>query len=930
MEGDDGMNQDDQGQVNPETFDDEDEDEDEVDVAAVIRDFGGHDLMQGIQKTLFDQLGRQLDRALQEKREVENELSKVAKRKEEVGVELYGSQQQLARMQMALENLHNQFHGIAEARVAEEGVLEECKQRHAALKVAHAARQKALLKAQAELDALTATTSQVEKYNEEMKSEIAITRRATYKAESSVVELEKAKQGQDLYIDDLNAKVKGLRENAELYRAQLEEQKGQTDEAKEILKETEGEMDLIMFEKKQLMVQWKASLANLTKRDEAVAAATAQVEAAKVEISDMKAEILGTKRAIVAASQVNEAAIALRDKLTKEMTSMEEQIARIMAERDVLAERYTMLQRSMAQTEDEEKNANSIRDELKKKLDTVQDNITVVARERQAVEAAIMDVANEKTTVSKAVKNYAKAMKAIKEKVHEREMELANVDNELSRVKVDSLNTDAHNVQLRKLVAAAVAELADKDKLIEKYQLEIRQRHDEIEKKMGKVEGLNRKYEKLLEAHQKAGGGEGPLLGPLEATIKALKKEIADLADEAVQLQREWLRDQTALVDTTAETEDILERNNEARAKVTVLGEKKLRAAKKVATAEAEIKRLTATDTSLQTDMARLNELLGKNGKMAEELIEANKQLELEFVSELKELEEKSLAAENKLAGVVDKKDELLDEIMEAERQLLLWEKKIQLEKETQAALDPSVGQGEVHAMEKEIHRMELRQSTLKGERERLVKEIERAVHKRESLSLRFKGAEQANKGSAAATKKKGPLATSMTSSSSSGFGGAGAAGAEMTRASLGKQLAALKASVKQTASASAEYSAAIEERQGNLLQMTAELEAQTAAYGDLEVEAGNLQAGINAQLYEKQRTSELAAKRHKALRRLQALEKGQRQPVTESDTVMIETKLSEAERAVTSVRGVVSDLSERFEHLGEVLGRVMELAADE
>ena len=40
-----------------------------------------------------------------------------------------------------------------------------------------------------------------------MKAEIAITRRATYKAESSVQELEKAKLGQDLFIDGLNESV---------------------------------------------------------------------------------------------------------------------------------------------------------------------------------------------------------------------------------------------------------------------------------------------------------------------------------------------------------------------------------------------------------------------------------------------------------------------------------------------------------------------------------------------------------------------------------------------------------------------------------------------------------------------------------------------------------------------------------------------------
>ena len=59
-----------------------------------------------------------------EKREIENELGMVSKRKEQVGVELYGMQQQLARLQMTLENFHGQHREIAEARVAEEKVLD--------------------------------------------------------------------------------------------------------------------------------------------------------------------------------------------------------------------------------------------------------------------------------------------------------------------------------------------------------------------------------------------------------------------------------------------------------------------------------------------------------------------------------------------------------------------------------------------------------------------------------------------------------------------------------------------------------------------------------------------------------------------------------------------------------------------------------------
>jgi len=43
---------------------------------------------------------------------------------------------------------------------------------------------------------------------------------------------------------------------------------------------------------------------------------------------------------------------------------------------------------------------------------------------------------------------------------------------------------------------------------------------------------------------------------------------------------------------------------------------------------------------------------------------------------------------------------------VQAERQILLWERKITLEKEMQDALDPTIGQTEIVLMRKEIHRM--------------------------------------------------------------------------------------------------------------------------------------------------------------------------------------------------------------------------------
>ena len=69
--------------------------------------------------------------------------------------------------------------------------------------------------------------------------------------------------------------------------------------------------------------------------------------------------------------------------------------------------------------------------------------------------------------------------------------------------------------------------------------------------------------------------------------------------------------------------------------------------------------------------------------------------------------------------------------------QVMLWERKIQLKREMQAALDPSVGADIVGAMQKEVHRMQLRQNDLALQQERLLNELERGISKRDTISIK-------------------------------------------------------------------------------------------------------------------------------------------------------------------------------------------------
>ncbi len=106
--------------------------------------------------------------------------------------------------------------------------------------------------------------------------------------------------------------------------------------------------------------------------------------------------------------------------------------------------------------------------------------------------------------------------------------------------------------------------------------------------------------------------------------------------------------------------------------------------------------------------MNKLNDLIYQNNERQEKLTNDNFNIEMEFKQKLKEMENESIKLENQITQLKEQKSDILIDIIDAEKQILLWDRKYQLEKEMQDALDPTIGQTEIVMMKKEIHRMQL------------------------------------------------------------------------------------------------------------------------------------------------------------------------------------------------------------------------------
>eukprot|EP00438_Fugacium_kawagutii_P026884 Skav217497 [mRNA] locus=scaffold2951:71854:86651:- [translate_table: standard] len=100
-----------------------------------------------------------------------------------------------------------------------------------------------------ELNQLNITVRQVQEYNDQMKAEIQVTRRATYKAEDHIKQMEDVKTKQDLLIDSMNEDIKRLTDKKALLDSQISAQKQETEAAMATLREASREMEAIQFEK---------------------------------------------------------------------------------------------------------------------------------------------------------------------------------------------------------------------------------------------------------------------------------------------------------------------------------------------------------------------------------------------------------------------------------------------------------------------------------------------------------------------------------------------------------------------------------------------------------------------------------------------------------------------------------------------------------
>lgn len=850
-----------------------------------------HPAMERVQFALQKQLKGAFDLAQLKLSEQSEELARQKRKREDVGVQLYQVQQQLAKLQMNLEKVHENHSIISQLREQAENDLAGIKPTYSE-KLSEVKDQRAKYdKYQSELDQLNMTLRQVEAYNEQMKSEIAVTRRATYKAEESITALESGKRGQDTLIDSLNERLRRAQEELAQNEAQLLAQRGETTAAATTLKEAATEMEAINFERKQLLQQWKSALIGMQRRDEALQATEDALLKQREQEMALDAEISGVKKAIQKEEERNEVLVSTEGKLETEQRGVDANIQSCREKEEKHHERFAMLNKSLEQTDAELAKIATTEASLDHEVGALEAQVQKTLLEAKKVENTIFSTLGEQMAVEKGTANTVTTTEKLRGVREEKEQNLASMQNELARIHVDTLNTRSHNAELDAQLKNLNAELTEKDALVSRYQLEARRRQVEVEKKQHELDLLNKKFDVLMK--QRAGVAElDEDAGPLEATIVHLKREIGNKMGENGELQRVWIKQQTELVTVQNVNQGFADKIHDYRAKISILAQKQARIEAQFEKQGKELKELERGSSAMHNEMSKINELLADHHEKQQKLADDNFLMEHEFVVRLKELEAEAVQSEQQIVALKEQKEGLLLDVTEAEKQVMLLEKKIALERETQAALDPEVGAAEVRAMEREIHRMRLRYAQLQRRQEQMISEMERAIYKRDNIEAKGKvaaGRKDAPPTQAVLAKQVGDLSKKLQSTTHD---------ANLT------QLNVLKLQEAQ-----AERGQQVEDKAEETRQLSSQVDSAREAL-------------LSAQQLEQVRVAQMRTQ-SKLAKRLVAASEGRYQPSASDD--MLRERIAEADDTSARLLSVVEQLAAEQPQYSSVLSTMVQ-----
>ncbi|XP_077710631.1 coiled-coil domain-containing protein 40 [Canis aureus] len=692
-----------------------------------------HPLMVRFQAALKNYLNRQIEKLKLELRELSLATKQSRGQRQELGVDLYGVQQHLARLQMQLEKSHDLHSIAARARRQKEAELQAARLLYTRTCEAADGERRKLAALQAELERLALHLFYMQNIDQDVRDDIRVMKQVVKKSEVARTRAEVEKQQQDLHVDQLTTKANQLQEQIALLEAQSYAQAEDTRALRKAVSEACTEIDAINMEKRHILQQWATCLVGMKHRDEAHRTIQEALSECQHQIMSIDSEIEAYKKSIMKEEEKNEKLASILNREETETHLMQKLTTQCLTKLEALQNEFNTYRLALQATEDALGKAQVECTATTGELQSVHQAIQHELELRRRMDASIVEKLQEHMTSNKMTKYFHQLILKLQKEKTNLVTHLSKIDGDIAQTTLNITNTNCRLDMHQKTLGELDKEVKKVNDLITNSENEISRRTILIERKQGLINFFNKQLEQMV---SELGGEE---VGPLDLEIKRLTKLMEEHNSNVTQAQVTWLRLQQEMVKATQEREAQLVALDTFRKEVHILEQKKLRVESKIDQEKKEQKELERHMKDLDNDLKKLNVLISKNRSSSEGLQQDNLVTEKEFVRSLKSSERETIEMQERLSQLQEEKAAMLNNLVEAEHQIMLWEKKIQLAKEMRASVDSETGQTELRAMKAEIHRMKVRHGQLLKQQEKMIRDMELAVARRETISIQAK-----------------------------------------------------------------------------------------------------------------------------------------------------------------------------------------------
>ncbi|KAJ8364428.1 hypothetical protein SKAU_G00132590 [Synaphobranchus kaupii] len=699
-----------------------------------------HALMRRFQSVLKSHLERQLENLNTDMRENRNMERIECKGREELGVEVYSVQHELARLQANLEDQHETNTQMAAQHHHAQEQLEGVRSQYQTTINQTRQQRTCDSQLQTEVDNLALRLFYMQGVNRDLQSDIAAVKNASRKARAEKSQAAEQKNAQDLYVERLTQQEERLTEQIGLYNVQTDEQSAETQVAKEALTEAQMEMDSLLVEQKQLLQQWNSSLLGMRRRDEAYAAMQEALRIVRNQVRSLDTEIDGFKKSIAEEEERNERLTVLLNRSQLDCDTSRKLIAQNQAQQEALQAKYSTYTRMLQETEQMLARVTGDCAVRQGELATLRKQIEKEASFRLELEDKIITKMQEHLTHDQTAKYSRRLMEEMAAHRTDRDLKLSQLENEVAQVTLGSTEVTLQLESLARVLTELGQQMDQKHKQLSDKEAEMKKQMIVMERKQDTISICNKKIDQIsAETGHKD-------QGVLEIRVNKLTKELEEVGAETKEQQQYWLRQQEELVRLNQERQTQTGALLTLQTQLTILQQKKVRREGEIQQESRELAEVDRHMKNLMLDLVKLNTLLNKNSQQHETLEQDNSLMENDFLHRLKEAERESIAMQMKHENIQEEKERLLSLLVETERQIMLWEKKTQLARESQVAVDSEIGQGDIRSMKAEIHRMEVRYGQLMKQQGRLLNDMEAMVARRGTIETRAKAQSRADR----------------------------------------------------------------------------------------------------------------------------------------------------------------------------------------